>query len=248
MRPVKSPTVILTFIAVFLLTGCGGDGQQQPAEPTQTKPQPSATGSLVATVSFKGDEPDPETYDASGNPECGVNTIKGKKVVVNDNGTLKNVVVAVQSGPGGLSQPSEKVLVDQNQCMYHPHVVTAKAGQTIKITDSDQGLHNVRATHKPTGQQIFNLTTFKGQTKEVTINKTGVVGLQCDVHPWMQGWIYVTQHGAAGVTGADGTARLADLPTGEYTLEFWHEKYGTKTKTVTIEKNQEARIKVTFNA
>jgi len=238
--------VVLSF--GLFVAGCGGGGgQQQQTTTADADKAASGSGSLVATVNFEGDAPEPETFDASGNSECGVDEIKSRKIVVNDNGTLKNVVVAVKSGPSGLDQSAEKVSVTQENCMYEPHVVTAKTGQTITIGDEDPKIHNVRATDQ-NDKQLFNLSTFKGQSKEESISNAGVVSLQCDVHPWMQGWVYVTEHGAAAVTGDSGKASLTDLPTGEYELEIWHEKYGKKTKSVTIEKDKEASVSVTFSA
>ncbi|MFB6347441.1 MAG: carboxypeptidase regulatory-like domain-containing protein, partial [bacterium] len=74
-----------------------------------------------------------------------------------------------------------------------------------------------------------------------------VYQLACDVHPWMTGWIYVTEHGAASVTGESGEATLSNLPAGEYTLEFWHEEYGTTTKTVSIDDGESASVSATFS-
>ena len=36
------------------------------------------------------------------------------------------------------------------------------------------------------------------------------------------------------MTGADGTYTLKGLPPGTYTVEVWHEKYGTQDQTVTV--------------
>jgi plastocyanin len=229
----------------FVLVGCGGGGEQADTS-METSTEPAATGTLTATVNFEGEAPEPETYDASGNSECGVDTIKGKSVVVNDNGTLKNVVVAVKSGPDGLDKSPGDVQFTQKNCQYQPHVVTAKVGQKVKVGDKDSGLHNVRGTQD--GNQLFNLQTFKGQSKEFSVDNTGVVSLECDVHPWMQAYLYVTDNGAAGVTGENGEVTLEELPEGDYTLEIWHEEYGTQTKDVTISEDEESSVSVTFSA
>lgn len=246
-RHITALAVLLVF-GVFV-AGCGGGGgeQQQTTTTQETEAEPAGSGSLVATVNFDGEAPETETYDASGNSECGVDSVEGQKVVVNDNGTLKNVVVAVKSGPSGLDQSSGEVSVTQENCQYKPHVQTAKVGQSVTVGDDDQGLHNVRGTNQD-GRQLFNLQTFKGQSKDITIENAGVVSLECDVHPWMQGWLYVTEHGAASVTGESGEVSLSDLPTGDYTIEIWHEEYGKKTKSVTVEEDQEASISVTYSA
>lgn len=245
MRFSKFVTVVFVLMAFGVVAGCGGGGEQQTAQQT-TQTQPSATGSLVATVNFEGTEPEPETFDSSGNSECDVDTVKSDAVIVNDNGTLKNVVVAVKEAPTSLDKSLESPTIDQENCQYKPAVSVVKVGNAITVHDSDQGLHNIRGTLN--GRQLFNAQTFKGQSKEITLDKAGAVSLECDVHPWMQAWVYVSENGAAAVTGNEGTASLSDLPTGEYTLEFWHEKYGKQTKTVTIEKDQEASVEVTFSA
>jgi plastocyanin len=240
-------SAVVSVVFLVLLSACGGGGGQQTAEQTTQSMDNGASGgngSLVATVNFQGTEPEPETYDASGNSECDVNTIESEKVVVNDNGTLKNVVVAVKSGPSGLDKSPEPVSVDQVDCMYTPRVVTAKTGQSITFKDSDPSMHNVRATQD--GSQVFNITTFQGTSKQQSFSDAGVYSLVCNVHPWMQGWVYVTDHGYASVTGESGTASLDNLPAGEYTLEFWHEEYGTQTKSVSIEDGQEATVSVSF--
>jgi uncharacterized protein (DUF2141 family) len=36
------------------------------------------------------------------------------------------------------------------------------------------------------------------------------------------------------VTGDDGSFTLKNLPAGDYTIEAWHEKYGTQTMKVKV--------------
>ena len=40
--------------------------------------------------------------------------------------------------------------------------------------------------------------------------------------------------GLFAVTGDDGTFTIKGLPPGKYTVEAWHEKYGTKDIEVTV--------------
>lgn len=244
-RTLTALAVLLTFGLV--VAGCGGGADQQETSTTESTTESAATGSLVATVNFDGEAPEPETFDASGNSECSVDEVEGEKVVVNDNDTLKNVVVAVKSGPSDLDKSPDDLKINQKDCMYNPHVAVAKVGQEVEVGDEDQGLHNVRGSNQD-GKQLFNLQTFQGQSKTFSIDSAGVVSLECDVHPWMQSWLYVTEHGAAGVTGDSGEVSLSDLPAGDYELEIWHEEHGTQTESVTVEEDSEATVSVTFSA
>lgn len=239
--------IALLFAVSTVLVACGGGGGSQPTTdnaPAEPAADPATFGSLSVTVNYDGEVPDPRMVDASGNSECGVDTIKKQAIKVND-GKLKDAVVSVKSGPSGYEVSSpEPATVDQENCQYHPHVLTLKTGQTLKIHDSDAGLHNVRATKN--GSQVFNETTMKDQTVEKTFDQPGAFSLVCDVHPWMSSYVYVTDQGKASVTNDAGSATLSDLPPGDYEITIWHEKLGTKTQSVTIGEKEDAQLNVTL--
>jgi hypothetical protein len=50
------------------------------------------------------------------------------------------------------------------------------------------------------------------------------------------------------VSGDDGGFRIADLPAGQYTVEAWHEKYGTQTQTITVGDAPTVEVNFTFQA
>ncbi len=243
--------VIFAFVLVvpFLVVACGGGGGEETAtqkQETVSETQPiGATGSVQYTANFEGSQPERSKADASGNPECGVDTVLGEEIIVNDNQTLRDMVVSVADGPSGYEVPTKEVTIDQKNCRYRPHVTTVKAGQTVKITDSDPKMHNVRATRD--GQQLFNLTTFKGDVKKVNFKNPGYVRLECNIHPWMEAWVYVTEHGKAKVTGEDGQATLENLPTGDYTLRTWHEKFKSSEHSVSVKEDQTTEIEKSYD-
>src|SRR5207249_9107513 len=61
-----------------------------------------------------------------------------------------------------------------------------------------------------------------------------MVPLECNVHRWMHAWLALLPHPVFAVSGADGSFWIKGLPPGTYTIEAWHEKYGTQTATVTV--------------
>ena len=90
-----------------------------------------------------------KTIDMSANPVCtrahASSPQKSEEVVVNDNGTLKNVFVWVKAGlpDKTLAGAHHAVALDQNGCMYKPHVIGVMAGQNIEIKNSDPTNHNI---------------------------------------------------------------------------------------------------------
>jgi len=66
------------------------------------------------------------------------------------------------------------------------------------------------------------------------------------VHPWMQGYIAVSPHPFFAITAKEGTYAIKNLPAGTYELEFWHERLGTKTVTVTVGDGAQATSDMTF--
>ena len=71
---------------------------------------------------------------------------------------MGNIIVRVTSGlPAGKTYPAPKdpVVMDQNGCIYQPHVFGLQDGQTFKVLNSDGILHNVHALPKVNGQ--FNM-------------------------------------------------------------------------------------------
>ena len=61
-----------------------------------------------------------------------------------------------------------------------------------------------------------------------------MIPVKCNVHPWMRSYIGVVSHPFFAVTGDDGSFTIKGLPPGTYTVETWHEKYGTQDQQVTV--------------
>ena len=67
-------------------------------------------------------------------------------------GDLANVFVYVKDGLGSrtFDTPKDPVVLDQQGCRYHPHVLGVMAGQTVQIKNDDPTTHNIHPN--PQGQ------------------------------------------------------------------------------------------------
>jgi hypothetical protein len=235
----------VTLLALATLpAACGGGGPSEQAAPPSTvaaapgAPAAGSTGngSITGKVSFQGTPPAPEKVKVAADPKCQSLHPQGleKQSVQVKDGGLAHVFVWVKNAPAGSAPPTEAALLDQQGCMYHPHVVGVQTGQPIKIRNSDETLHNIHP--RPTVNQEFNIgQPRKGMESVKTFDKQEImIPVGCDVHPWMRSYISVVSHPYFAVTGDDGTYEIKGLPAGEYEVESFHEKLKTQTHKVTV--------------
>jgi plastocyanin len=168
---------------------------------------------------------------------------------VNPNKTLKNVAVYVKAGVAAPPPvPADPVVVTQKECMYRPRVSGAMAGQAITIGSSDPTLHNVQAYRGDA--TLFNQAvpspTSPPIQKTVEPGEPNLMTFKCGVHPWMKGYVVVSENPFIGVSGDDGKVVLKDVPAGKLALAAWHEKYGTKTVDVTVEPDKTATATIDY--
>lgn len=210
-----------------------------------------AYAAVSGKVMFEGDVPPNELIDMSSDPTClysHENQVDTEAVLVNEDGSLRNVFVYVKSGLEGRSfdAPAEPAELDQRGCQYVPHVQGVMVNQEIEMKSSDKTLHNIHS--RPKNSKGFNLGMPK---KDVKVKRKFsepevMVKFKCDVHPWMTAYIGVMEHPYFSTTGDGGTFEIKDLPDGTYTLEAWHEVFGTQTAEITVA-NGEATADFTFS-
>ena len=245
---------------MLLLTVCSkGDNGSVQAAPPAIPPSPvadvsAAGGTITGKIKFTGTAPRNPVIDMSEEAACKAKyttTPTEENVVAGPANALSNVFVYVSAGvPAGqtFTAPATPVVLDQSGCRYHPHVFGVMVGQTLEIRNSDPVLHNIKAVAKK--NRPFNVSQPNaGMTTNRTFSTPEVmVNLQCNVHGWMHAWLGVRPDPFFAVSGKDGSFSITGLPPGTYTIEAWHEKFGTQTATVTIAGTESKTANFTFAA
>ncbi len=184
-------------------------------------------GTIVGKITYEGRVPNFPPLKMGADPKCEAKhsgPVKPETLVLGADQALANVFVMIVDGLDGKSYdvPSKPVVLDQNGCVYIPHVVGIQVGQTFKVKNSDGILHNVHSLSKV--NPPFNRAMPANVTEaDYSFEKTERFRIKCDVHPWMSSFVTVVEHPFHAVTGMDGSFRIENVPAGTYRLEARHE-------------------------
>lgn len=187
--------------------------------------QPGSISGMITTAA-KGAAPVRVTIDQK---ICG-DQLPDESIVVDAQGRLANAVVMVT----GVKRhfPAEPLITNE-KCRFTPRVHLIGPRATVKTTSRDPMLHTTNAQLE-SGRTLFNVALpIAGITITKAIAATGNVRLSCNTHPWMKGWLVVTNE-AAAISGGDGRFTIDNVPPGTYELRVWHEALKGAPQKVTV--------------
>jgi plastocyanin len=205
-------------------------------------------GVIAGRVILSGVAPAAKLLVKSSDPVCAKTPSKDESILVGVGGGLANVVVALPAGTRGGGKPFAKAIIDQKGCRYTPRVVLVRRGDPVKIRNSDGTLHNVHAYAG--GETVFNEAQVRGGpelVKEAGAEPSSVITLKCDVHPWMEAFLYVTDHFFARVSDAAGRYKIERVPAGPYQLEAWHPVLGKQIVPVLVRAGKTSVVNFNFS-
>ena len=208
---------------------------------------PGAAGGasgITGTVTFDGKVPTMKPLAMDADPACAKKHSKpvlSEALVLGGGNTMGNVLVYVSKGvPAGKTYPAPKtpVTLDQNGCVYMPHVQGIMVGQPYRILNSDGVLHNVHSLPKVNPQFNKPMPPSMKETTTTFTKPEPIFQIKCDVHPWMSAFIGVFTHPFFAATKTDGKFTISGLDPGTYELTAWHERLGTQTASITVAANE----------
>jgi len=245
-------TTVALILAGAFAAACGGGDSGSTAATSEPSGGGEAAapamvadaGTITGMVNFAGVAPANSPIDMSEEPDCAAKHTGGAmtQTVMAENGKLANVFIYIKEGLTGSYPASGSVEVDQDGCVYHPHVVGVMTGQDLDFKNSDGLAHNVQAT--PANNRPFNISQPMSMTSAPQRFNTPeiMIPVQCSIHGWMKMYVGVVAHPYFAVSATDGSFSIGNVPPGTYTIEAWHEHYGTMQQQVTVDPNGTATM------
>ncbi len=199
----------------------------------------SAYGGRVAgKVSLVGAYQKPDRLKVFKNRDfCGP-WVANETLLVSPDGGVQNTVVILHPVDTRASVRPARLVLDNIQCAFAPHVQVAPLGSELILKNSDPILHTV---HARIGKEtLFNVGLPNWRQVTKTLGRAGVIKIDCDVlHVWMSAAIVVTPSPYYVVTDIHGSFSFDNLPPGRYKIEVWHERLGTKESRISLTSNKD---------
>jgi len=142
-------------------------------------------------------------------------------IAVKDGGgaPVKDAVVYALPVSGKAPVAKARAVVAQHDKQFVPYVSAIQVGSPVQFPNQDSVKHHL---YSFSPAKKFEVPLYSGTPPNpIVLDRPGVVTLGCNIHDWMIGYILVVPTPWFTVTGADGEAKLHDLPAGMYDLEIW---------------------------
>lgn len=182
-------------------------------------------GAIMGHVKFVGNPPKLDPIKVNKNQDFCGDEKPSEALVVGKDGVVRFAVGYLENiEKGKMIERKKQSNLNNEKCLFAPHIFTLIKGTELAITNSDPILHNINI--EVDGIQRYN----KGLPKQnqVIVAKLRHIGqgnVTCDSHTHMRGYVMIFNHPYHAVTDETGTFVIDNIPPGKYTLKVWHESW-----------------------
>lgn len=232
------------------LSGCALIALATPAKLPALQTRPGAYrevavadgATLTGRVTFEGEAPGSVELLITRDFEvCGLGSRERREVDVAETGGLRAVVVFITAIDAGKPWPEapDGYVLDQRDCYFEPYIQVVPRGAELRIVNSDPILHNVHGyelNEAAPRRTLFNLAQpDEGRvTRVLRPRRAHLVGLECDAHDFMLGWIFAADSPYVVAVDSEGRFSIEGIPPGTYTVGAWHPFLGIVEQEVTL--------------
>lgn len=248
LRPlmkIKSPLSTVLTIVPLILAWAAYPLAGSAAEYRSDGSKGQSAGSVVGTVWLVGAYEKPAPLKVFKNRDfCGP-SVANESLIVNRGGGVQNTVIILRPmNRETIVQPASIVL-DNRNCAFSPRIQVARLGSELRLKNSDPILHTV---HARLGREtLFNVGLPRWRQVTKSLTRSGIIKIDCDVlHTWMSAAIVVTASPYHALTDQRGRFAIERLPAGDYEIETWHEKLGSRKRRLVVSENAQSSVDIIY--
>lgn len=148
----------------------------------------------------------PESSDLHGNAHVGAHP-------------AGDAVVWLEAPNAPRSTDRRRIVLDQRNLSFSPHVLAIRVGTTVDFPNNDRVFHNVFSFRDGT---VFDLGLYPiGALKHVTFDRPGLSRIFCNIHPGMAAYVMAVDSPYFAVTDRSGAFTIAAVPPGSFRHHAW---------------------------
>lgn len=166
---------------------------------------------------------------------CGQHDLRDEGLLVGDQQGLANVFVYLYQTRREKQQPAihpdyqdaenTEVALDNLKCRFVPHAMCLRTSQTLVAKNSDPIGHNANFESRNNAENK-QIPANQSLTLNLERPERLPIKVSCGSHGWMSAYILVRDEPYMTVTNASGEFEIRNLPVGDWTFQFWHERVG----------------------
>lgn len=194
-------------------------------------------GDLKGRFVYDGEPPERKPLKITADLEfCGNKNLLEQHLVVHpSNKGVANVIVWLFLGradkpPAVHDSYAEtakaEVVLDSVDCQFEPHVVLLRTTQTLILRNSDPIGDSAKIDVLLNPPINITLPVRSEVRHRFTAEERLPARVSCGIHPWESGWLLVRELPYMAVSDENGQFKIANLPVGKWTFQFWHEQAG----------------------
>jgi len=210
----------------------------------------AADGSVKGSVKYDGEPPvvekkkiDPAKLGGCPHAEIDNDTLVVDKATKGIKWAMVRIMGVKAPEP---KEPFAVPTMDQKGCKFEPHAMIVPPGTDLSLLNPDKIGHNFHTTPLDATNPGFNRMMPPSDEKMVVKGgkyfvEPEIIKVQCDIHPWMTGFVVVHDPRFAAITPADGTFEIKNVPPGKYDVVIFHE-LGEQTVKVEVKDGAAADV------
>ena len=123
------------------------------------------------------------------------------------------------NAPGPPGRSAARVVLDQRNLTFIPHVLVVRVGTTVDFPNNDRVFHNVFSFRD--GKR-FDLGMYPvGALRHVVFDQPGLSRIFCNIHPHMAAYVMAVDSPYFARSDDSGAFTIAAVPAGTYTYHAW---------------------------